>query len=571
MSQGGSELIEIEKLQSQLKESQERVVDLEKQLTTFKIQQDGNKGQQQEKKQKSCDIDSNKSNQKNDSTGNNFLVSFIDSKLSKILEAIWTANSARLNTQSVNETNSAPLNQSINETNSAEDITQLPKLAFTEIENAIVELTESMEMRTSRIGKMVHEVVGWKDDISFLRSSVEALSNKQDEKVSELESIANDMGSLLAIAAEGAINFRATKYEQQKENAENHTKILKVIEDEGSSTRNKIIEMIQNCIVGKLDEIFSQDGRSEAIKNVISTSFQSSASTEFSNPEFLNEKRENIAEVIDFVNKSQCRLVTLVTEKLQKSLSHSAVLNHDDKDMIKNIQDAISELIAPLYALLPDKSKCPVEVTESTINIDSSVNNRAMNNLLLESLANLDSHLSRNSRELSARQDLIEVWMTRNHETLKLIQQGIHAVEQLERKFASSNSFAATHNVSSFEFESRLDSILSKHETSNLFENFVSDMKETWMVRQEKFSEHLEKLLKEKATLETTVCNLKVEKYRLDEDIENLKKFRDEFPSIQPISNAVDELEKDLHDRITVLLKQIEKLKNERNELHQKE
>jgi ribosomal protein L29 len=75
--------------------------------------------------------------------------SIINTKTTEILEAIWSANTTSEKTS---------------------DVTKAP---VADLETAIMELTESLEMRTSRIGKMVHELLQRPDPESTFKKVLE--------------------------------------------------------------------------------------------------------------------------------------------------------------------------------------------------------------------------------------------------------------------------------------------------------------------------------------------------------------------------------------------------------------
>ncbi|KAI9347345.1 hypothetical protein BDR26DRAFT_855080 [Obelidium mucronatum] len=320
-------------------------------------------------------------------------------------------------------------------------------------------LTESMEMRTSRIGKMVHDLVGGQkgiaEDVKLLlsRSSGEGTvqSGIQSSSIEGLEegqkAISCDIGSLLAIAAEGNMSQRVG----------------------WESMDEKISEMSRQIQAMNMRDVEQR---------------------------ILDA--DNIAEVIDFVNKSQCRLVSLITDncKLSPSPSPSRSAHHSSKDLnyariIESIQDTITELLEPF----------------------------------LQQQQQLHDHLTRTARESASRQDLLEVWMQRNQESLKQIQQTVSSVEKIERSLSPVKQYPNNNNASTLMhgFMKELE-----RRAAGVVEDLVVDLKE---------SEDMESLLEEKSKLLVDVSGLRNVKRELEEDF---------FECVRPLGDAVVELEKDL-------------------------
>ncbi|KAJ3019626.1 UNVERIFIED_CONTAM: hypothetical protein HDU68_010589 [Siphonaria sp. JEL0065] len=354
-----------------------------------------------------------------------------------------------------------------------------------------------MEMRTSRIGKMAHDLVGGQKQIQDESGKTLSLLEKIEERQ---RGIACDVESLLVISAEAGVSQRV-----------------------GMEGLEKLVEGRFGQVVNILEGI--QHGMEENVVKAIDGALENhlklrSGENSDGGEELLHGKLDNIAEVIDFVNKSQCRLVSLMT----------------------------------------------------------------MNNVILESLTTLDDHMTRTARDQTSRQNLLEVWLQRNHESLKQIQLSVSNVEKMDRS-ASSGRLSPSRQVSQqqhhqqnqnqgFEDEKRISGLVKELEkrAAGVLEDMVLDLKESWSGRQKRVNEEMETLLVERAGLLVDVSGLRKEKRDLEEDVERLKREREEFEVscgaiVKPIGDAVEELERELMGRIDALVGQIESLKREREGL----
>ncbi|KAJ3075379.1 hypothetical protein HDU98_008333 [Podochytrium sp. JEL0797] len=501
------------------------------------------------------------------------------------MEAIWSAHSTSTRTT---------------------ESTTTAETTLTDIESSLLELTESMEMRTSRIGKMVHELVGTTNGIKGMLEGGGGGGGGGGRDVGDggvgrleggIKSLSRDVESLLAIAAEQGLAVRVV--EEEREVAETaRTRVildgLTGVKDIMEKQAENVKRLIQESVFEKLEKGLSDIVGEERMGNQVASAVQAALEKIQLNTgrageseDLLHGKLDNIAEVIDFVNQSQCRLVTLLSEKLRlSSLSPTpsplrSTKEFDYPRLIESIQDTITEQLEPLVR--SHLSKTPEAVaTATTTTTDTSV--RAMHSLILESLATIDGHISRNARDTSSRQDLTEVWMERNHEVLKQIQQGVQAVEKMERNSSSggggvgggSGSGSPRRGVGtssgafcSLEDDRKVDAFarsLEKRATT-VMENLVEDLKETITLRQKRVSEDLERLVEEKLGLLGEVEGLRKQKNALEEEVEQLQRIKLDCESVEPISNAVRELEEELMGRVAGLMAQVEKLKKERDGL----
>ncbi|KAJ3206241.1 hypothetical protein HDU82_004639 [Entophlyctis luteolus] len=395
----------------------------------------------------------------------------IDVKFSQIMEAIWAANTTRANSAEVVKTHAT--NQEPN---------------ATAIENALIDLTESMELRTSRIGKMVHEIASWKEQIMAIPAMSENLATSR----SGLDNLAHEVATLLAVAAENSVSDRIMRDEHLKIVKENHSELL------------KWTEILQK-------------------ENLIP----------------LTEQIDHIVKTIESVEVAQSK-VSGILSKIPQTIKEE---NRPSEDIVREAEQALD--IEP-------------------------ANIRAMSSILLESLADLEGQISRSAREASSKQDLIEIWMNRITDTLKMIQQGIHAVERIERKATAINPDCGKANIGSIEiFEGKIESILKNWDKKGTeqFDLAMQDIKETWSKKSARISEDIEDLLKDKAQLSHEISELRKERNGLEEDIAALRRQKDEMGSIAQLSSAVSALERDLEGRIYGLLDEIEILKQTKTEL----
>ncbi|KAJ3357811.1 hypothetical protein HDU83_002939 [Entophlyctis luteolus] len=444
--------------------------DLETSNARIKELEDGDRGQAQIQEAKSLSC-GRKDEKEIASYSSVDIHNLIDVKFSQIMEAIWAANTTRANSAEVVKTHAT--NQEPN---------------ATAIENALIDLTESMELRTSRIGKMVHEIASWKEQIMAIPAMSENLATSR----SGLDNLAHEVATLLAVAAENSVSDRIMRDEHLKIVKENHSELL------------KWTEILQK-------------------ENLIP----------------LTEQIDHIVKTIESVEVAQSK-VSGILSKIPQTIKEE---NRPSEDIVREAEQALD--IEP-------------------------ANIRAMSSILLESLANLEGQISRRAREASSKQDLIEIWMNRITDTLKMIQQGIHAVERIERKATAINPDCGKANIASIEiFEGKIESILKNWDKKGTeqFDLAMKDIKETWSKKSARISEDIEDLLKDKAQLSHEISELRKERNGLEEDIAALRRQKDEMGSIAPLSSAVSALERDLEGRIYGLLDEIEILKQTKTEL----
>ncbi|KAJ3096583.1 hypothetical protein HDU97_005757 [Phlyctochytrium planicorne] len=327
------------------------------------------------------------------------IVKVLDDRTSRVLEAIWSAYTTAQNSSSVANAPSA------------------------DIEASIADLTDSMEMRTSRIAKMVHdlqqrgdafkELQAFSSDIkaripeglgdvleklmgslnrlaesnmeevltqvSTLRSSFAKETDESSDDLARLEAtqvqISSDLGMVITILAESGVSQRTRDDKIQKDiqtlleiskdrpqasseglRIEDVEKILAEKIPNASELESNIETKIKNAINGmheKLEAIingkFNDHAQvSAAIMSVLNdlngpTHSRSTTNTSTTNSDdLLNAKIDNILEVIDFVNKSQCRLVALVAEKLKNTPQKTP---EDDDSLQKLIYETVGDLL----------------------------------------------------------------------------------------------------------------------------------------------------------------------------------------------------------------------------------
>ncbi|KAJ3254757.1 hypothetical protein HDU77_003953 [Chytriomyces hyalinus] len=604
-----------ETLHLQLQQAQERVLQLEQQLLQT----------QKELQLAASTAVSNHDNQDNNpvtpAPAPN-VINTIDSKMNEILEAIWAAHSTATRTAESVHHHPSSSDPSGDEgaTGGSGDEDGAAATTLSDIEAAVQDLTESMEMRTSRIGKMVHELLSVKEDVLSVKKmmlegtgfrstsaneatddgnaclSVNAESNQVLHKVlSSQASTANDLGSLLGIAAESGLAQRMAWEEQTQSAQTRHSELMQLTQEQQheliqlnktsfESVLDKLELLVQTIEAGFAGKMHDAHGKlSETIRAALKESTPSNAHARQQSSEssvaddLLNGKLDNITQVIDFVNKSQCRLVNLVTEKL-KPIPAS---DPNNEQLITQIRDAIKDAILPILetntskpgAVTRSMTASPSRLTLSDEAGESDrASSRALHTLIMESLANLEGQLVRTSRDIASRHELVEVWMERNHESLKHIQRGVSEVEKMERSASPLRASASSFSVAEkrnheLDFESKAEVFAAKLErkANSLLENLVMDSKDVWSSRQERMVADVEALVAEKAVLVQQVHSLREDRNTLTSEIKRLEQIKTEAGNIDPICKAVSELEEQLEERVSALLHQIEVLKRERD------
>ncbi|KAI8842865.1 hypothetical protein BJ741DRAFT_348474 [Chytriomyces cf. hyalinus JEL632] len=551
------------------------------------------------------------------------VINAIDSKMNEILEAIWAAHSTATRTaESIHhQPSSSDPSGDEGAPGRSGDEDGAPATTLSDVEAAVQDLTESMEMRTSRIGKMVHELLSVKEDVlsvkkmmlegtGFRSASANEVthdgntclslngeeSNQVLHKVlSSQASTANDLGSLLGIAAESGLAQRMAWEEQTQSAQVRHSELMQLTQEQQheliqlnktsfESVLDKLELLVQTIEAGFAGKMHDAHGKlSETIRAALKESTPSNAHARQQSSEssvaddLLNGKLDNITQVIDFVNKSQCRLVNLVTEKLKPIPSSDP--NHEQ--LITQIRDAIKDVILPILETNTSKpgtvprsmTTSPSRLTLSDEAGDSDrASSRALHTLIMESLANLEGQLVRTSRDIASRHELVEVWMERNHESLKHIQRGVSEVEKMERSASPLRASASSFSVAEkrnheLDFESKAEVFATKLErkANSLLENLVMDSKDVWSSRQERMVADVEALVAEKAVLVQQVHALREDRNTLTSEIKRLEQIKTEAGNIDPICKAVSELEEQLEERVSALLHQIEVLKRERD------
>ncbi|KAJ3313394.1 hypothetical protein HDU76_002661 [Blyttiomyces sp. JEL0837] len=357
--------------------------------------------------------------------------STIDTRATEILEAIWSANTTSIKSSSVT---GAPV---------------------ADLESAVVELTDSMEMRTSRIGKMVHELLNRPEvdvegtlrkvidemgvmclkrgDLNDVIQKVETivkeglnskvtleagrsgLNNARDgqdgsqqlikqspfdvqqtenephvslqlDRILEMQrSLSNDVEGLMGIVAESAMMQRERESDVARDVASRHDTLVKMstdtqdylekiqhaisVVDERIDGKVKTIEgmvkslaedvkerlvdafggdkddgRIGQLVVSALSDLKMHVGGAAGNENLHSRSTTVSVTT--GTEELIHAKLDNILEVIDFVNKSQCRLVTIITEKVkQVSVNPTSTTVNSNQEQTPMTDEKILETV----------------------------------------------------------------------------------------------------------------------------------------------------------------------------------------------------------------------------------
>ncbi|KAJ3413165.1 hypothetical protein HDV05_008368 [Chytridiales sp. JEL 0842] len=380
------------------------------------------------------------------------LETLLDSKTTQIIEAIWASHTTTVNTSTTSLTPT-----------------------FTELREQLEGLTESMETRTSRIGRMVHEVlkrteVGgdggiWKEVKEGIEEVVGKVIQQETQQLKVesgnggavkgeevvkgvevlveglkegMKGVEGDMGSLLSLLAEAQIAQRAGFAEVTELTAENHKEVVKLQVKTKDELQSSIVERL-----GHLQENLKASLQSLVLEQL--TTPAHSRSTSGTEKELVNAKLDNILEVIDFVNQSQCRLVTLITEKMLKAPnspirtpnSTTTTVPIDDlklRETLKStLQDICRDPTGPFQPLL-----LPTSASHFSLNMElprSSPSSSTEGPQTLQSaLQDIEKTLSRSTTDTRSSFTHLESWMARVLDLIKMVRRDVGELERVERE-----------------------------------------------------------------------------------------------------------------------------------------
>ncbi|KAI9332719.1 hypothetical protein DFJ73DRAFT_896733 [Zopfochytrium polystomum] len=371
-----------------------------------------------------------------------------------------------------------------------------------EVAVAVAELTESMELRTTRIGQMVHELLqrtakkqesGPIVDVPRHTEDLKHIAQRMDEifaRVSALPTVpssvtnetrvsgeatpewksllkslenlkaeqsivSNDLSTLLELFAESNSGQRDKETEARRSQMEQHAAAMSEFSEIRSSLAS-VESRVEKLLSGS---IYSTNGGEEngnqilaAISDVQSkmndliTARSDSSSIE--GDDLIQAKLDNILEVIDFVNKSQCRLVGLMTEKSRipvpiKSPNHStpsSAASSPSRKLPSSSEDTESSTINPLLSKITAAVSSLVPPNLSALLTETNAALRALQTTGIphpgttsSPTESLSLQLSRHTRDADARHQVLEMWMTRTHDLLKHVQRGVAGFERVER------------------------------------------------------------------------------------------------------------------------------------------
>ncbi|KAI8846108.1 hypothetical protein BC829DRAFT_273226 [Chytridium lagenaria] len=254
--------------------------------------------------------------------------------------------------------------------------------------------------------------------------------------------------------------------------------------------------------------------------------------------ELTNAKLDNILEVIDFVNKSQCRLVTVVTEKLKQVTSPKP----HDASLKPLLRETLTEVLSTLPAFSSSSASSPTRKFD-----------------VHDKLEDVTSRLSGISRTFDTRHDLIESWMERNTDLLKHVARGVQEMERMERR----NDVAGVW-VAGKEVVARMEGVLERLEKSRTETGGEEREMERRVGKREeerrRMEEEVRREMERKVELEMEVKALEESKRVLREEVERLEKRRDVLARVEEVGDELVKLERDLKGRVKGLLKEVKTL-----------
>ncbi|KAJ3110918.1 hypothetical protein HDU96_006140 [Phlyctochytrium bullatum] len=638
-----------------------------------------------------------------------------DERTLKVMDTIWSAHTTAQNSLAV---------------------TQLQRTE--EIETAIADLTDSVEMRTSRIAKMVHEllqkekggedgkgmveavkqavmeVLGQSEVINALREEKEAAKKalgSQDSSVDDKEAAKDETDD--SAASKVVTDEALAKLDSCVENtAQVRLRInrLSDFQTQLSDDIKSLTTLINNNISGDhpllqdltdlaallralnipqlskaLEEIQQHLHATDASSSQLKTSFSESLETFSSKLEsivssklndhaqvsaaimgVLNDisgakkeaeghsrsttvsstsvaedavaaKLDNVLEVIDFVHKSQCRLVSLITDRLKAASQRSFT----DEELSK-LRELVSKTVAEswpktsstaptgvpeeLSTSLTELKTLSQEIRDAQDSLKRSLNGRPASDsstgdgtsmvatvtpshYLKEQLEDIYSKVATLGRTFASRQDLVEAWMSRNNDLLKLVAKGVQELERSERRLGVAGALAGPNapgspvkgggmGVGDQAMAGKLDALAekldrllrlsedeeatprpSRHGTHN---NLAAEAikpepgvaEAVWDQLQARMSKHLDGLRAEEAEmrgrmsetavrhqqLEREVGELEARKERLRGEVEELERRREEAAAVAEASKQLEKLEEDLQGRVKVLAAELKAL-----------
>ncbi|KAJ3216516.1 hypothetical protein HDU67_009383 [Dinochytrium kinnereticum] len=583
----------------------------------------------------------------------------IDDRTTRVLEAVWSSYTTGQNTH---------------------EVTTAPTV---DLQAAVVDLTESMEMRTSRIAKMVNDLLLRPDPVNAIEkllrgsgaagnggvletvlSKVEEISNKLGEagkedlfqkilgRMDEISAhvvetidkrdsaeksdnfddmtvvqesqrqISNDLSMIISILAELGVTQRSRDERVLKEIVsvsqavtetplpifdqilsrldDYHERVVNLIDDKKSTLAvEQTVRLAVDDWGAKLEGLislkFSDHAQvSAAIMSVLNdlsgdhTHSRSTTSSISNAEDFMNAKLDNILEVIDFVNKSQCRLVALVTEKLKHSAQQKstqaetedlvatitdriteAIKKHGHKDEAEtDIVNSITKLTATCKSIKESQEAFQISLDSTLPHHQTTRETPAPSTDLRDKVEDIINKLSGVSRSFNSRQDIIESWMNRNNDLLKHVVKGVQELEKMERR----NDVAGA--LSGKEAVARIDALIEKIDglSSTSLERTSQDSHGKYLcddvtrlkIEQESLRESVQVELKKKAGLENDVALLEARREALRLEIEALEKQREENNVVAVAAEQLLQLETDLQSRVGNLIKQVKSLSTQK-------
>ncbi|KAJ3197628.1 hypothetical protein HK101_002056 [Irineochytrium annulatum] len=394
----------------------------------------------------------------------------LQKRTADILEAIWSAHTT------------------------AERTTTVAHAPAMHLEQAIVELTESMEMRTSKIARMVHDLLNRASKAPTAAVSSETAEVSEgsptnaveaeeassavvqslrelhaEQKVSEeAQAIIQAQGTQLIAAAAETNTFlgELTKISHGTLEGVSHMYdgIQEKVDKVGSEITTSIVDFKTDLKESIATHFYDHQQTLSALVTIVNErGVPPAGESASSNDDLINAKVDNILEVIDFVNKSQCRLVALLTDK-QKQQSKDAKASTDEKssDALRaSIAKLLDERLATLSSTFAssrsvsadESARIYTEILQSQQTFFKSLTdqlaasdqqqNRAQDmrerrlftlDLCKEQLHEISTRLSGISRDSNSRHDHMESWMNRNNDLLKHVQKGVQEIERTQRK-----------------------------------------------------------------------------------------------------------------------------------------
>ncbi|KAJ3222907.1 hypothetical protein HK099_001759 [Clydaea vesicula] len=265
-----------------------------------------------------------------------------DSFLIKLKENLAIAEPSNFTTPKEIET----LNQ-----NNTTDITNL--------ETTLVELTDSMEMRTNKIAKMVHQLIqktADKEDLTglvkefkdgqsiilHLKDSIVPLFEMKNDVVKNLNAINKKFDDSLKLDNTTPIsNNQIDNSSKVLDLTEKIFGIIKKLESDFVMQKTTSGNLVtESFLIQELKSVIScvhRDCDTMSLKEALVADRAKFAE------EIFYPKLDHVIEIIDFVSKTQCKMVDLMTQKFKDSFSNtdktkSSVEQKQSKNIVKSIE-----------------------------------------------------------------------------------------------------------------------------------------------------------------------------------------------------------------------------------------